>query len=1781
MTNMTQCCSAADVSFIETVTISVFEVSFICPETRDISSKMGRELLAEVVKCHPFILSVLVQRVNESLDKLGQMGIYFFKGLPLSSWLPTDPDLAVVRQWLLTSDLSSPANQMAQQILMNIHWGTTNKGNRLMVPWRIHKQVAVLVVEAYQRFIHGKHLGSMIMEGVKQMSAAVQQYQTTEQEFHAWCWNLLHRLVLHWTSLPSQDEHYAAQQGGAPDLNSDDSLLPLVKGVKEKNPTACYVALMVTKMGQNVNEFLSEGIRQLEVLTEQGLSRAIVSTVYYTLRMFVDNQKYILDSIRFQEVVLAVLHADESYFKVVKGLLSYDFPGPITKLFTSMILSQVEECGKEGNAGFVAAIDMWTRIVLQIPKWHLNRNCCCVLDHLIKAAFTNTQALQRVQKTFTEYYKKFCQQERGQGMVSSILTWVTSGIHLPSFMDKLSGGEFCWLAYIVLCLEGSYEVETRLWPALQEELLANPKAGTEQCLKKSIMKLKLDQAPVWGNLNIVRWANKALDMPEDHPVAVLVWQRFFGLYLGRLTTNQSTVSQRATVGERFFSTIGYSSYPKKMRKKLGQVADHYVKLSSETVDEDDEDAVSRKELHYRLSRLFQTFQLWVEEPLLHDATLYLPSLPIQYLAEKLLVVFQNHTAPWLEYLDLKGVLHELEVMTSEWKLSNTPEQNPKTKEPNETEALKLSGKEQILLRLSRMEEPLPPPPVPPIKPPVPEMSPGLAENKSAILHLLEADLTTLREYAGNHCAQVAGLKQLDEVYIDKVTRVFQNVGQQVTIEIRCSSMINPLHKCAKPGAITTWVDEKWTDKTIQRNVDENRAEYKQRLIACKVPFSKNTIVAAVHTENAITMLVKMYRGSTDEHRRANLCSIGCNLFFRMGEVITDSILQYPPTKQFFASCIDILGKEFVQCELQLPDQVLAMVLERQEIGGLLSPHFKPNLSPQTFVRMYGSLVQQIRHDRPGPERDVGSLALQVAAMLLSKFDMLAWLGEYSPSRQEVKTLIEHLSVAFIACGLKPELHYNTLYQVYLIHEKKLLQYRFPMYLHEVLAAILQGSSIQRVCVQCWEVLHSYCFHSNDLESRGHSDVCTMLSLDEIRNLMTWLGFEFMQMRLNVKQTSNFGLYSKWQPYVTYIARLLRDLSKCLLDKMLPNIADANTNDGLDMVWKAVVESYCPWIQTVTIQKVGCVPWIDSDRELAAEMVQSLTDFVAYAQYRTEDIHHRFFNDFLSLLWLYFATTLCVEDTAPTVVTVYNTQFAKLPWQQLVPNLAVMETMTRLKETGCSMGFNLVTDIMAAVGWKQVMEFYETHYDHNRLVQFEGCFFLLLIQAFSERKHIESPEIQDVMTQAQVLEWKHLSANDFKRASSWLLQSCDPKWLLLSRTSIEVLGLRIAETAAGFNTSVSAMLTEEWTTKRLGYLHCLSSLICQFTYLQDMNPASLSTVVLNLLTQIETVESAVVDTRTQIEESTDMVKEILSLLNNSNPDNKGSEVIMEVIMDWLRESPQTILLSPCIRAASRNLASLTYMVRIVEHCIELSFVPGTNRVQTVDPWSHILSALQVPELNLTEFFMACLNESSFLLLYSFLLQQVPLRQTLSEQQGVIEMVCDWTERAKPCSDNESKLLLWWFQAVDLILRQIDHGRDTVTCVMLIRKLMNRVKGFGEDRASEGLLGAIGLGRKSQLSERFRVCSRAFVAFCSLQIAGDSSLRLKPADPASSVPAVKLDVNNLLSIKTNKKYQPIRTQVDRVCEYVNDQSKCLRDAIGLLAMLKELFYADKHFLSLIES
>ena len=41
--------------------------------------------------------------------------------------------------------------------------------------------------------------------------------------------------------------------------------------------------------------------------------------------------------------------------------------------------------------------------------------------------------------------------------------------------------------------------------------------------------------------------------------------------------------------------------------------------------------------------MYQTYHLWIEEPVLHDAKVFLPALPPQYKADLLLKLFQNES----------------------------------------------------------------------------------------------------------------------------------------------------------------------------------------------------------------------------------------------------------------------------------------------------------------------------------------------------------------------------------------------------------------------------------------------------------------------------------------------------------------------------------------------------------------------------------------------------------------------------------------------------------------------------------------------------------------------------------------------------------------------------------------------------------------------------------------------------------------------------------------------------------------------------------------------------------------------------------------------------------------------------------------------------------------------------------------------------------------------------------------------------------------------------------
>ena len=295
----------------------------------------------------------------------------------------------------------------------------------------------------------------------------------------------------------------------------------------------------------------------------------------------------------------------------------------------------------------------------------------------------------------------------------------------------------------------------------------------------------------------------------------------------------------------------------------------------------------------------------------------------------------------------------------------------------------------------------------------------------------------------------------------------------------------------------------------------------------------------------------------------------------------------------------------------------------------------------------------------------------------------------------------------------------------------------------------------------------------------------------------------------------------------------------------------------------------------------------------------------------------------------------------------------------------------------------------------------------------------------------------------------------------------------------------------------------------------------------------------------------------------------------------------------------MLLHPFILATCRCVALVPVMVQIIEACFDTYFTAERDFMNPADMfgWSSLLSMLEVPELSHKEFIDVSVQQGCFLTLYAYILQKLPLSQNLGDEMKCLQSLVEWSSNAKPVLQNETKILLWWDKVLELSLRQVDFGGDLKTLAKALLNFSLSIATLGEDKASTGLLGAIGLGKKSQLSQRFRLVAKSLSAYLAAQLPNDFSIRLQPnaaghitltkhsptKSPGGSVRPSQQTVQyyqHLESLKTNKQYVPLAEQVEFSLNFVSKSEHSLREApILYLELVKKLF-PECHYLEVVK-
>ncbi|KAF7660149.1 hypothetical protein LDENG_00286760 [Lucifuga dentata] len=1821
----------SDPAFITTITLLIYQVSYVSVSTRETYSKVGRELLAAIATAHPYIISELLERLRETIQTVGMMALYLCKEMPLSLWRPKPEEVCVIGAWLLQHPLSAVENRLACVILEGLNWGYTQEGS-LALSSSLHSEVALLVAEAYQKYLTDKPYSGLISEGIKQVSylaSVLRLGVSPEASFSQWAWQLLLRLKLHGKAQKPKGAWSAPALALSPppELTHTPSMHSVLRAVKAGIPIGCYLSIAMTTVGHSLEHFCTDGVGLLKSLIQSRHLRAAVHLLDNVLPPTYPLSFYLLHNSEFVSCVQLFLQYDsvcpqgvtQQVTHRVAPLLTGATYGDNIRLLNSVIQSHVVESSQPGRVGAEAVLEFWVGILTQQNLWYRDKTVLFLMDQICCAAFTHHQE-ECVQKLLYQQHKNALGYHGDRGLLSSLVGWI-AGNATPSFIESQSLSTEVWFAWLVLNMEGMFEEDSQLRRCVEQELLSEPNVSPDQALKKAQQRLKLPVAPSLQRLQVYRWACQALATPPDHPLLPLVWQKFLQLYFRQPGPEYGLVAG-GCIGQRFFVSSSQASLLRDLRQRIQEVSDFHHAASqalrvppphtplSETNTPQEESPdnprapyLTSPQLHAELVRLFGIFAVWLDDENLQKQEVYLPSLPAEYEPHRLAQVMQRQQELWLEYVDQERVLFDEREVLSLWEKVQSEPAFLQAKNTGFTDYTSTNtARKRILSNLQKHPVPCPAPELQQQKAPVAEVPTTCFTDCKASVKLLWQDLSILQDQARIAVAREAQQVAMEQELLESLPLLYKNRPEQVTMALECKGKGG--QPCQGPANITVTCECVQKQEAVQTQIMSLHSDIKKLQSDAMAPPPQSLAQAAVHTENFITALVNMYKAQ----KSSVVQNVGVSAFYQVVSFVCEDTLRHPPTRQYLSSCVEILGQVFIQGNAEECGRVLKTILEQRRLCPLISPFFTPNAAPNQLVFLYQDVVASLHLD-----------SSDVIFMLLTKFDLPQWLNEANPVFSERTRLLELVHGALCVCGRDPEPEFLIPFHLFTKHWTWLLRHHFPDHYSDCLRLLMTSSSDQLLSPECWKVTlrvlgcspaprsskskdeQALCSadipgHSTGLPSSPYRSPIS-LSAQQVGETVDWLSDYFLRSRLNKPDLRSFGLYSAWIPYISEVVSFWGYLINCLINMQLSSCARESVGSSkvlkaLQELHSKIIQLFKSWILPLDTDDVRCFPWLETDASAAGCLVG------LYVQ--LNDTLHQKFRDRLlpgqrGALWLcmmQYCESCTSARTPEYLLYLYHTHLRSLPWRHLHPDTQLMEQLFNVERGSPKSCFLFLGEVLCEVNWVSVLSEHlqapptSTTYpalpntapqkdSHTMLVYL--LYMLVFLTKEDQLLSQQDSPLLSLLVQSTSLPWHQLDLSSYQGVLGYVSTHYPPS-LMLSADSAPQLLLKSLRSAAGLHPSPHAAPHREETLKAGTYVcWCIQSLV----NLEQGGSISLS----SLETQLETLLESIVTfnpAETGLEQRhmafCSLFSDALALLNRVGVST--GEALAAHVIAWLYRKGRGFPILPLLTACSCCLASVRHMTRIMETCITAYF--NHTEEESVG-WGPVLASLQVPELTVDDFLSESQSGGSFLTLYAFILQRLNTEHTAANERRTLALINTWTTQVFPSGPgDEAKLFLWWHKALSLSVEQLQPqaGQTDVSGVVLgLLRLQTRLFQLGEERLNSGLLGAIGLGKRSPVSNRFRVVVRSLAAFLSVQVPSETQLRLQPTSDLQLSAKAQQTLGILEAMPSNKQYAELEESVNKAIQFIRYPGHCLKDGPRLLALLANLLYPNLRYLHII--
>ncbi|XP_012284320.1 ectopic P granules protein 5 homolog isoform X2 [Orussus abietinus] len=1829
--NMAMSRPSEDYHFIQAVTIDLFQIGFLSQKTQDTCSKDARSLLSNLTSKHPSLLSVILQKLKDNFMTVGKLSLYLFTELRIEKWIPQEEDMKVLSSWLHQYPLSSTESHLARLVLNHLNWGYESD-ETIYLRMSLHRRVALLVVELAMKYVPDTpaQTASLLAEGVKQVSSMVRP-QNNEQAFIIWAWEMIGRLRLHRLDQSDIVCQYVISNIGktlsqVPDMESDPSLENLEKGVREKQPIACYVAAIMTTWGHAVPLICIKGFAQLQILQCYYKYEQVLIALHHMIPLFLECPEALLKNEKFLNLIVCSAIADRTYMKMAKNLIAPEFPGPILKSFRNMIQSHLQNEKRYCLQTAEPFVRLWLNILVLIPDWNRDQSVMYLLDGVIRFAFFQVDTKATVENVFQELFTLTIEGNgenlasgRNSGSFGSFLSWATGSSNWPSLL----GGsvQSIWLAYQVLSIEQeNRELKTGLWREILGELSQQSKTSVDTAVKRACSTLKMQPFGASG-LAIYRWSQQALDTPLDHPLLPLLWQNFFTLFLARAPA-VSGVTDRGGLGDKFFEGMINLSYLKRLKKRLHDTTEYFQIKGENNTDNGKPITDERRIFYFDTAKFYKTLSLWLEEPRLQETGLYLPALPPQYMSHKLVLLTQGDRTPWLEYVDHWSNRQSQLKALREWQQSCLRDTNGQCQKSIPTPTTPLEPNDplqRIVRRLGTYEQPVPPPSLSRNNPTLSYVAPCSLYNAETVIDLIKPHLKTILDYAERYNLMVSEHTAVDCAFLELVPTLYRDVESYIRLHALCDpapstqrqtrSGTPPTVHCAGPAVIKLKITEARVNDGVDRMITENRAEYDNLLVRASQPPPSKVIQGSVLADHLIAMLereLNLNRTSENTSVLQKVQESGVKLFYHMIDFYTDEAAMCPPTKQLITTCIERLGQLFISGEETRGPQLLGAIMQRPNLGGLLGPHFTPVAGgASTFLQMYQTVVEL----STGPNTDL-------CFVLLSKFDVGSWLNYRRPRLSERSTFIELISKALCNVGLNPVEDKLILHELFRNHLRHVLFHEFPEHYGEVLGAILRGSECQNLSLDVWrDLLGALSGRSKTAgpihpakirdEIRRYATEQKLLSCQEMHDTAVLLSKHFMKERL---QYGLYGLYPKYRVYNEPLTTFLGMVGHALVVLTLHSDRGSLADQLCEKIWPVLSEMFAPWITPY---------WTRNLREPTAAWIQQLTDdrsvllpwIIADGPYANKTVAMfvecvRFITDtlpasckILSFLWQFYVTNFAHASVKDHVLNVIHGNFLSLPWDRFFPGTGDVELMVKVVDQYLPDSHLFLGSIFTNVNWTLWANEILTTQPLLLTARMHVCLLNLFVKLSNEPNVRQNDRAVQLVTEAEKFAWHLVDSTAYDQVVNWHVMSCDPRVILCENDDqghpIDLAINNLLKIVAAYDPVVTHFHPTTLKKRQMYVRSSMKLLVnCTTRYksLESTNPKAFTKTLSRMLDEMETVITSTVSEPQQVAEAGLLVAELLYSVNQSG---LLVEQLRSSWASWLSERSATSpTLLGLLRVIGTAVASPSTYGELTEAALDAYFKYNC-KYEGQPTWGSVLTILQVAVPRQSPIESVLVAEGRVLTLYAMFLKKLPSCRDIGEEGSLLTSLVDWISTIKPTETVEEKLPLLWAKALELAYRQCRYNENTVAAVRALKGLARALLTVADDAGQGwGILGAIGLRKGSQLSIRCKFLSRTLAVYCLAQLPESKSehqiIRFTPHAPGiapvrsndadsmeirPSCEAIKA-MQCLDALLVNKQYAELKGDVEQAIRMIRDSANSLHNAVNVVGSLVAELYTKRY-------